>query len=110
MKLFELKNKAMRSESGESILGFQDTGSHACYMIYGVLKPREKRVVKPGRGHEEIVLAVIGDLNVTGDGVTRLEEGCAFHLSGEHECLLENDGDADATYVIAGGHSDTGHH
>jgi hypothetical protein len=39
MKVFELKNKTMNSESGEYGLGFQDTGSHACYMIYGFLKP-----------------------------------------------------------------------
>ncbi|MCL4491647.1 MAG: hypothetical protein M1510_07045 [Nitrospirae bacterium] len=62
MKRFELKAKAQISESGEHILGFEDTGSRVCYMIYGVLKPGEKgRVVKPGKGHEEIVLAMKGD-------------------------------------------------
>jgi hypothetical protein len=42
MQIFELRNKAMNSEDGECILGFQDTVSHACYMIYGVLKPGER--------------------------------------------------------------------
>jgi hypothetical protein len=111
VKVFELKNKAMNSESREYILGFQDTGSRACYMIYGFLKPNEKeRVVKPGEGHEEIVLAIKGNLEVTGYCSTTLKEGFAFHIKGEHECFLENKGNFNAVYVIAGGHSDDRHH
>jgi len=111
MKVFELKNTAMNSESGEYILGFQDTGSHACYMIYGFLKPNETgRVVKPGKGHEEIVLAIKGDLEVTGHSSTILKEGFAFHIKGDHECFLQNKGNVDAVYIIAGGHSDDRHH
>jgi hypothetical protein len=111
VKIFELKNKVMNAESGEYILGFQDTGSHACYMIYGVLKPSEKRrVVKPGKGHEEIVLAIKGDLQVTGYFSTTLKEGFAFHIKGDDECFLENKSNFHAVYVIAGGHSDEGHH
>ena len=51
MKTFEVKNKAIHSERGEYLLGFQETGSHACYMVYGVLKPNKKaRSIKPGPG------------------------------------------------------------
>jgi hypothetical protein len=111
MKIFEMKNKALNSKSGEYILGFQDTGSHACHTIYGVLKPNEKgRVVKPGKGHEEIVLAVKGDLKVTGYYSGILKEGFAFHIKGRYECFLENKGESDAIYIIAGGHSEAGHH
>jgi uncharacterized cupin superfamily protein len=110
MKIFELKNKAQDSESGENILGFQDTGSHACYMIYGVLKPGEKgRVIEPGKGHEEIVLAMKGDLEVTGYCSFRLEEGSAFKIEGENRCFLENKSESDAVYIIAGGHSAGSH-
>ena len=60
MKSTELKSKALGSENGEYIFGFEDTGSHACYMIYGLLKSKEKgRLVKPGKGHEEIVRRVV---------------------------------------------------
>lgn len=111
MKIFEMKNKALNSEAGEYILGFQDTGSHACYMIYGILKPNEKgRVVKPGRGHEEIVLAIKGELGVTGYYSGSLKEGSAFHIKGAHECFLENKGTSDAIYIIAGGHPEGDHH
>jgi hypothetical protein len=111
MKIFEVKNKALNSESGGYILGFQDTGSHACYMIYGILKSEEKgRVIKPGKGHEEIVLAMKGDLKVTGYYSLSLKEGSAFKTEGEHECFLENKGESYAVYIIAGGHSDGGHH
>lgn len=111
MKIFELKNNASNSQNGEYILGFQDTGSHACYMIYGILKPKEKgRLVKPGEGHEEIVLSVKGNLEVTGYYSGSLKEGSAFHIKGEQECFLENKNDFDAIYIIAGGHSEKSHH
>lgn len=110
MKTFELKDKAQKSENGEHILGFEDTGSHACYMVYGILKPEENvRLIKPGSGHEEMVLAVKGDFQVTGHCSGILKEGSAFHISGEHECFLENKGSSHAIYIIAGGHSDEGH-
>ena len=111
MKSFELKNKALNSENNEYILGFENTGSHACYMIYGILKSKEKgRLVKPGTGHEEIILAMKGDLQVTGHYSGTLKESSAFHLRGEHECFLENPGEKDAVYIVAGGHSESGHH
>lgn len=111
MKIFELKNKALTSESGEHILGFKETGSHACYMIYGILKPGAKeRVVTPGKGHEEIILSVKGDIEVSGYYSGTLKEGQAFHIKGDNKCLLENRGAIDAIYIIAGGHSESGHH
>ncbi len=111
MKTFELKDKAQKSENGEHILGFEETGSHACYMIYGILKSGENgRLIKPGIGHEETVLAVKGDFQITGHYSGILNEGAVFHISGEHECFLENKGAADAIYIIAGGHSESGHH
>jgi len=111
MKIFELKNEALKSENGEHILGFKETGSHACYIIYGILKPEEKgRLIKPGKGHEKIILAVKGDIEVTGHYSETLKEGTAFHVIGEHECFLDNKGISDAIYIIAGGHSEKGHH
>jgi len=111
MRVFEVKNGATRSKRGEFLLGFQETGSHACYMIYGVLKPREKaRSVKPGPGHEEIVLAMKGDLEVTGFYSGHLKEGSALPLKGNEECFLENRGGSGAEYIIAGGHSEANHH
>ena len=111
MRIFELKQKALTSENREYILGFQDTGSHACYMIYGLMKPHEKaRVINPGKGHEEIVLAIKGDLYITGYYTNCLKEGSACHIKGDHECFLENKDESDAAYVISGGHAEKGHH
>jgi hypothetical protein len=111
MKIFQVRDKAIHSERGEFLLGFKETGSHACYMIYGVLKPKEKaRSVKPGSGHEEIVLAIKGDLEVRGLYSERLREGFAFHLEGNQECFLENPCESEAVYIIAGGHSEVGRH
>ena len=111
MKTIELEKRAMAESEGESVLGLADTGSHACYMIYGIVKPGEnRRLVKPGRGHEEIVLAVKGGFNLTGAREGRLAEGCAFHCAGDESILLENTGQEDAVYIIAGGHSEDAHH
>lgn len=111
MKIFDLKNRARNSENKEYILGFEETGSHACYMIYGILRPGEKdRLIKPGKGHEEIVLAMKGDIKVTGHYSGILKEGTAFHITGDRECFLENESVNDAIYIIAGGHSEGDHH
>jgi hypothetical protein len=111
MNTFDLKNHALTSESGESIFGLEHTGSHVCYMIYGVVKPgQEKRVIKPGKGHEEMVLAIKGNFEISGRICGQLKEGCAFHVGGEDTVYLQNTETADAFYVIAGGHSQDGHH
>lgn len=111
MKIFDVKNKAFNAGFGEHIVGYKETGSHACYLIYGIIKPGEKdRRVKPGKGHEEILLAMQGDLNITGYYTGILREGNAFHIVGDNECILENKGIKDAVYIICGGHSEGGHH
>jgi hypothetical protein len=111
MKPFDLKNKAIHAEGGESLLGFRETGSHACYMIYGTMKAKEKgRRVRPGAGHEEIVLAAKEDLEVTGFYAGTLKEGLAFFIQGDQECFLENRGESDAVYIVAGGHSEVDSH
>jgi hypothetical protein len=111
MRIFEVKNKCIHSTKRECLLGFRETGSHACYMIYGILKSKEKaRSVKPGPGHEEIILAAKGDLEVTGFYSGDLKEGAALYLEGEKECFLENKGESDALYIIAGGHTEASHH
>lgn len=111
MKVFDMKDNAGNSGGRESIVGFQHTGSHACYMIYGVLAPHEKgRRISPGAGHEEIVLALHGVLFITGAHEGTLQEGFAFHISGAQECYLENSSPREAVYIIAGGHSADGHH
>ena len=111
MNTIDLKNHALTSESGEFIFGSEHTGSHACYMIYGIIKPGEdKRVITPGKGHEEMVLAVKGNFEMSGQFSGELKEGCAFHIAGEHSVYLKNTDTTDAYYVIAGGHSQDGHH
>jgi len=108
MKKINLKEKASENK-GEYVFGAEDSGSHACYMIYGVLKPGEKeRMIRPGKGHEEILAAVKGSLTVTGQYSVALEEGHAFHIEGEQTCFLENIGDSEAVYIVAGGHSGHG--
>ena len=108
MKTFDVSGKV--NGSGEFILGARDTGSHTCYLIYGVIKPGEKgRELKPGSGHEEFVLATIGNLQCSGQFSGTLKQGQAMHLKGEETVLVENRGKENAVYVICGGHSEGGH-
>jgi hypothetical protein len=51
-----------------------------------------------------------GDLEVTGFHSGGLKEGFALHLKGDQECFLENRGESDAVYIIAGGHTEVGRH
>lgn len=111
MKIFNLVEKTLNLENKEYVLGFQDTGSHACYMIYGILSPGEGgRLIKPGLGHEEIVFIACGEVKITGHFSAIVKEGQAFHIVGDSECFLENITDREVIYIIAGGHSEGAHH
>ncbi len=108
MKIFDIIGKA--GGSGEFLLGSQETGSHACYLIYGVLHPGETgRELKPGHGHEEIVLALQGDMSLTGAHAGMLKQGQALHLVGDETVLAGNAGAIPIVYVISGGHSGHAH-
>lgn len=110
-QFINLREKALKSKEGEFVFGAKHTGSHACYIIYGVLQPGEKdRLVKPGKGHEEMVLAATGNLEVTSAVTGHLRQGEAFHIVEEQTAYLENKADTEAIYVISGGHSEHGHH
>jgi hypothetical protein len=109
MTVFDVSNKV--DDSGEYVLGVDATGSHACYLIYGVMQPHEKgRTLKPGKGHEELILAVKGEFSVSGDAQGVLRQGQAIHLKGDETCLLENTTGEKAVYVISGGHVEHNHH
>ena len=109
MNTFDVASKV--SQSGEYILGAEQTGSHACYLIYGVLKAGERgRELKPGKGHEEIILVLSGELSSHGHYSGALKQGQALHLRDEESCLLDNTGDDESVYVVAGGHAEGGHH
>jgi len=108
MKIFDVYGKI--SGSGEHILGSKETGSHACYLIHGVMLPGEQgREFRPGAGHEELILALSGDLALSGAFNGVLPQGQAIHLAGEEKCVAGNPSGSEVVYVIAGGHSMQGH-
>ncbi len=110
MKKIDVVKRACECEGKEYILGYDDTGSHACYLIYGILSPKEsRRLIKPGKGHEEILLIIKGSVKVTGAHTGFLKAGEAFHIIGDEECFLENTEDCETVYIISGGHSEGGH-
>jgi uncharacterized cupin superfamily protein len=111
MRKFHPLRKRAVDFGGEYVLGMRDLKTHACYLIYGELKPGETgRKICPGPGHEEILLAVQGELRVSeGTEESILGEGEAVHFAGEETVFLSNPGQEKAVYVLAGGHSAGGH-
>lgn len=105
LKSFDVRTLAS-GKGGEYVLGMTDLGTHACYLIYGTLKPGEQgRQVKPGHGHEEILCAVSGKLLVHAPGSTFiLESGHAVHVLEDQSFEISNPGEGEVVYVMAGGH------
>jgi hypothetical protein len=109
MKVFE--NAASVDSTGERIIGGQETGSHACYLVYGVVRPGEEgRTLRPGHGHEEIVLLVSGSLACSGAFSGELRQGQAVYLQDDETVAVRNLSGQEAVYVISGGHSGHEHH
>ncbi len=111
MIIYDISELASENK-GEYVLGSADLHSHACYLVYGVLNPDEKgRMIKPGKGHEEIVCLVQGEVMLRGESETfNLKPGQAVYLRGEESYLMDNNGEGNAVYVISGGHSEGHHH
>ena len=111
MKLYNVSDLALNNK-GEYVLGSADLHTHACYFIYGILKKGDKgRLIKPGKGHEEIVCLVSGEVKFMRDKESFiLKPGQAFYLKGDETYMVENNGNNDAVYVIAGGHSEGHEH
>jgi uncharacterized cupin superfamily protein len=111
--IYDLAGRAPR-EGGETVLGLKDLGTHACYMLYGVVAPGEApRTLSPGVGHEEIVLVLSGGLKLEGPGGSlTLQAGQALYMKGEETWQATCLGPLEARYAAAGGHTpgDDHHH
>jgi len=110
IKVYDLA--ALAREKGEYILGAEVLQTHACYMGFGILGPGEiNREIRPGNGHEEICCVISGTISLCrGEDRFFVGPGQAFHLRGEQAWVMNNDGPADAVYVLAGGHSNLHEH
>ncbi|MFH1117419.1 MAG: hypothetical protein V1792_26155 [Pseudomonadota bacterium] len=111
MKSFDVRALAA-DEGGEYVLGMKDLDTHACYLIYGTLRPGEGgRRVEPGHGHEEILCVVSGTLLIHAPGEDfTLETGHAVHVREDGSFEISNPGREEAVYVMAGGHPRPHHH
>ena len=112
MRKFHPLRAWARQTGGECVLGVRILKTHACYLIYGELAPGEEgRKVSPGAGHEEILMAVQGNIELAEEAGTHiLREGEAVHVVEEESMTLANRGTEKAVYVLAGGHPGKDHH
>jgi hypothetical protein len=104
VKLFDLERRASAT-GGEYVLGAKDLHSNACYLTYGILKGGEgDRLVKAGKGYEEILCAVSGPLVMhTINGKVTLPQGHAVHVNEDASFLISNPSSEPVIYVTAGG-------
>jgi len=107
LRTFDLQHLATE-QGGEYVLGMKDLHSRSCYMIFGILQPKEaQRLVKPGAGHEEILCAVEGPITLhTRYGDVLLPKGHAVHIKENDSFLISNASDEAIVYILAGGHTD----
>lgn len=104
MKVYNLEQLG-RIFGGEYTLGMKDLHSDACYLVYGILQSREvDRLVRPGKGYEEIFCALDGPVVMrTHLGEKILEARHAIHLNQEVSFSISNPSDAPIRYILAGG-------
>lgn len=108
MKIINIKDYLLRK--GEFIAGSEATGTHACYLIYGVLEPLDERKMSPGSGHEEIYCILEGEVEVESlNGKHVLSKGQCIYLKGEEEVTFKSRG-MTVIYVASGGHSEGAEH
>lgn len=107
MKKIFIKDYLFRP--GEYIIGAEAIQTHACYLLYGILKEGEERELTPGDGHEEIYLVIEGEVGLESeDGSERLTKGEAVYLKGDESARIKALSGL-VIYVAAGGHSLEGH-
>lgn len=104
MKVFDL-DRLGRAFGGEYTLGAKDLHSQGLYLVYGTLKGRERnRLVRPGKGYEEIFCAIDGPVLIrTGLGEHLLESRHAIHLHQDDSFYISNPADTAVHYIVAGG-------
>lgn len=107
MKMFNVAGFASET-GGEYVLGHKDLHTRACYLIYGILEPREKdRLIKAGPGREEILCAIDGPIMMhTARGEMTLPKGYAVHVDEDETFFISNPADDTTTYIVAGGRAD----
>src|SRR5512143_1291048 len=101
MKTFRI-NDHLQEDFGEYVLGPHELGNEIGYMAMGEMKPGEKRLLNPGRGHEEILLVVHGDAAVGEKGAPLGMGQAIFIPSGGKASITA--GTKGCTYVSAGAH------
>lgn len=111
MKIYHVAEAASKN-NGEYVLGSSELNTHACYLVYGILKAGKRdRLVSPGKGHEEILCLISGEVALAGEKRDIvLKSGEAFHLKGDERYLMHNNGIEDVVYIISGGHNEIHSH
>ena len=74
------------------------------YMGYCFLKPKQRKKIGPGKGHEEIIMLIEGVMMFSSKEDIMMKKGDAIHIPEGTTIEVENLTDKDIYFVIAGGH------
>lgn len=77
------------------------------YLGKGYIAPKDTRKLGPGRGHEEILYILKGQVmvNIKNREEIILNEGELIHLPNNLKAQVTNLSDSNVQYIIAGGHT-----
>ncbi len=107
MKIYKLPDLSQTNNGKEYCLGCEDLDTHAVYIVYGRLSPREaNREAAPLKGHEAILYLIKGEISITREDKSfTISSGEAFHIKEGESVMLENLSDKESVYLMAGGNS-----
>ncbi|MHA1253706.1 MAG: cupin domain-containing protein [Candidatus Helarchaeota archaeon] len=109
--IFKLKEKCLESSKKEFFYGnIVNKDIVDVYLGLGYLDAGETRAFCPGKGHEEIIYLMNGQIEIVIEGQEfKFKEGEAVHLSGTTEIKMINNSDDRIFFITAGGHTEPHH-
>ena len=110
--IFKLKEKCLESSEKEVFYGAKiNKAITDVYLGLGFLEPEETRKEGPGKGHEEILYLLEGQVRIQiKDEELILNEGEAYYISDGQKVTLTNLASKRSYFVMAGGHTKKSHH
>ncbi|MFX1293813.1 MAG: cupin domain-containing protein [Promethearchaeota archaeon] len=105
--VFKLKEKCLASSKKEVFYGaIINKEIKDAYLGLGFLDPGESRTEGPGKGHEEIIYIIEGQIQITIDNhEIVLNEGEAYHLADGLKAIVTNKTTKRSFFAMAGGHT-----
>ena len=110
--IFNLKEKCLESPKKEYFYGnIINKSIQNIYLGLAYLEPIEMKKFTPGKGHEEIIYLIEGNLTVNMNNEDfQLKEGESIYIPSDCVITITNPTNKRIYFVIAGGHTESHAH